>query len=133
MAAARLGSFTRAAEQLDVSQPAVAEQVRNLEAILGIELFARAGRGVRPTPAGEAFVERAAAVLAALDEAVSSVDAIAGLAGGTLAFGLFAMPETYSKLRWSPSPSTMPVSTSDGSRAMRCSTLARIRPGPRPR
>jgi len=70
--------------------------VRNLEATLGIELFTRAGRGVRPTPAGDAFVEQAAAVLAALDEAVASLDAIAGLEGGTLAFGLFATPEAYS-------------------------------------
>src|SRR5262245_44775691 len=69
---ARAGSFTAAAEQLDVSQPAVAEQIRNLEAALGVELFARAGRGVRPTVAGSAFVDRAAAVLTTLDEAVAS-------------------------------------------------------------
>jgi DNA-binding transcriptional LysR family regulator len=95
VAAARLGSFTRAADALDVSQPAVAEQVRNLEATLGIDLFARAGRGVRPTQAGETFAERAAAVLAALDDAVATVDAIADMDRGTLAFGLFATPEAY--------------------------------------
>jgi len=91
-----VGSFTRAAVELGVSQPAVAEHVRNLEATLGIQLFTRAGRGVRPTPAGEAFVERAAAVLATLDEAVSSVGSIAVLETGTLAIGLFATPEAYS-------------------------------------
>jgi len=95
VAAARLGSFTHAAEDLDVSQPAVAEQVRNLEGTLGIELFTRAGRGVRLTEAGEVFTERAAAVLAAIDEAVATVDAIADMEGGTLAFGLFATPEAY--------------------------------------
>ena len=95
VATARGGSFTRAADALDVSQPAVAEQVRNLEATLAIDLFTRAGRGVRLTEAGEAFVERAATVLAALDDAVASVEEIRGLGSGTLAFGLFATPEAY--------------------------------------
>lgn len=95
VATARTGSFTAAAESLEVSQPAVAEQIRNLEAALGVELFARAGRGVRATEAGLTFTDRATAVLAALDEAVSSVDEIRGLRSGTLAFGLFATPEAY--------------------------------------
>ena len=95
MAAARHGSFTRAADALGVSQPAVAEQVRNVETALGIELFARVGRGVRLTQAGEAFAERASVVLTSLEDAVSSVDAIAGLRSGTLSFGLFATPEAY--------------------------------------
>ena len=69
--------------------------MRNLESTLGLQLFARAGRGVQLTIAGEDFTMRAAAVLAALDDAVASVDAIAGLQGGTLAFGLFATPEAY--------------------------------------
>jgi DNA-binding transcriptional LysR family regulator len=89
------GSFTAAAETLDVSQPAVAEQVRNLERILGIELFVRAGRGVRLTTAGSAFAERAPAVLRALDEAVVSVDDVRAVRTGTLAFGLLSTPEAY--------------------------------------
>ena len=54
-AAAELGSFTAAADHLRVSQPAVAEQIRKLEATLGADLFVRAGRGVVPTDAGQAF------------------------------------------------------------------------------
>lgn len=91
----RAGSFTGAADELDVSQPAVAEQIRNLERTLGIELFARVGRGVRLTEAGAAFAERVPAVLGALDEAVGRVSAVRGLERGTLAFGLFATPEAY--------------------------------------
>lgn len=89
------GSFTAAAETLDVSQPAVAEQVRNLERILGIELFVRAGRGVRLTTAGTAFAERTPAVMRALDHAVESVDDVRTLRTGTLAFGLLSTPEAY--------------------------------------
>lgn len=89
------GSFTAAAETLDVSQPAVAEQVRNLERTLGIELFVRAGRGVRLTTAGAAFAERAPAVMRALDDAVESVDDVRAIRTGTLAFGLLSTPEAY--------------------------------------
>jgi DNA-binding transcriptional LysR family regulator len=95
LATVRAGSFTGAAELLDVSQPAVAEQIRNLERLLGIELFVRAGRGVRLTAAGTAFAESAPAVLGALDDAVDSVDAVRALRTGILAFGLFATPEAY--------------------------------------
>lgn len=89
------GSFTGAAERLDVSQPAVAEQVRNLERTLGIELFARAGRGVRLTAAGVAFAERAPAVISSLEDALGSVREVQTVQSGTLAFGLFATPEAY--------------------------------------
>ena len=89
------GSFTAAAERLDVSQPAVAEQVRNLERLLGVELFVRIGRGVRLTTAGRAFAERAPAVLRALEEAVDSVDDVRALQTGTLAVGLLSTPEAY--------------------------------------
>ena len=89
------GSFTAAANALGVSQPAVAEQIRTLERTLGIPLFVRVGRGVRPTAAGGAFVERAPAIIAALEEAVDSVAAVREVLSGTLAFGLFATPEAY--------------------------------------
>lgn len=95
LAAVETGSFTAAAETLDVSQPAVAEQVRNLERILGIELFVRGGRGVRLTTAGSAFAERAPSVLSALREAVASVDDVRLVRSGTLAFGLLSTPEAY--------------------------------------
>jgi len=95
LAAVETGSFTAAADPLDVSQPAVAEQVRNLERILGIELFVRGGRGVRLTTAGSAFAERAPAVLRTLDEAVASVEDVRAVRTGTLAFGLLSTPEAY--------------------------------------
>ena len=48
----RTGSFTRAAEQLHVTQPAVSQHIRQLEAHYGCALFAKTGRGVEPTEAG---------------------------------------------------------------------------------
>ena len=52
LAVYRAGSFTRAAEQLHVTQPAVSQHIRQLEAHYGCALFSKTGRGVEPTPAG---------------------------------------------------------------------------------
>ena len=66
---AELQSFSRAAEQLGYSQSAVTVQIRQLEQELGTLLFERIGRHVRLTEEGEAFLERAVAVLRAVQEA----------------------------------------------------------------
>ncbi len=52
-AAARTGSFTRAAQELNVQQPAVSAAIKQLEASLGVQLFTRAHRSVTLTGAGE--------------------------------------------------------------------------------
>ena len=52
-AAARTGSFTRAAQELNVQQPAVSAAIKQLEASLGVQLFTRAHRSVSLTHAGE--------------------------------------------------------------------------------
>lgn len=49
----RQRSYTRAAEVLHISQPAVSQHIRQLEQQYGCALFAKAGRGIEPTPAGE--------------------------------------------------------------------------------
>ena len=51
----RLGSFTRAADELCVTQSAVSKQVRTLEDSLGVSLFKRSARGVELTTAGELY------------------------------------------------------------------------------
>src|SRR5258707_6689817 len=53
------GGFTRAAEALHVTQPALSEGIRRLEAELGLELFHRVGRRALQSSAGEAFLEPA--------------------------------------------------------------------------
>jgi DNA-binding transcriptional LysR family regulator len=52
----RLGSFTRAAQALELSQPAVTQQVRNLEKELGRPLFERTPQGVQPTSLAEGLI-----------------------------------------------------------------------------
>jgi len=51
--ASRLGSFTKAAKELNVSQPAISQSVRRLEAAIGVQLFVRSHRSIRLTIAGE--------------------------------------------------------------------------------
>lgn len=58
-ATARLGSVTRAADELCVTHAAVSRQIKQLENNLGIRLFTRAGRGLAPTPAGEQLLAAA--------------------------------------------------------------------------
>jgi DNA-binding transcriptional LysR family regulator len=68
-AIAELGSVSRAAERLHVSQPPLSTQIKSLEAELGVRLFDRTNRGVTLTPAGAVFYEEARAVLARLEHA----------------------------------------------------------------
>lgn len=67
--AAELGSLTAAARKLRARLSTVSRHVKQLEAETGQELFLRTGRGVRLTPAGERFVERARLALRELDAA----------------------------------------------------------------
>src|SRR5438270_381749 len=60
--------FTRAAEELNVAQPSVSQQIRKLEAELGTPLFHRMKRRVALTEAGQTFLPHARAVLQRLDE-----------------------------------------------------------------
>jgi LysR family transcriptional regulator, low CO2-responsive transcriptional regulator len=64
----RRGSVTAAAEELFVTQPSVSAAIAALERELGAKLLERDGRGLRPTPAGEAFAPYASHVLGLLEE-----------------------------------------------------------------
>ena len=57
------GSFGRAAEQLDLTQPALSRQVGDLERITGVPLLERAARGTSTSPAGDSFYRSASRVL----------------------------------------------------------------------
>jgi DNA-binding transcriptional LysR family regulator len=75
-------SFTRAAERLWIAQPGLSTQIRRLEAELGVQLFERHTRGVDLTGAGELFLERTRAALAAVETArCTGHDLKAGLVG----------------------------------------------------
>ena len=71
-------NFSRAAERLYISQSALSRQIRSLERVLGCELLRRSTHRVELTPAGDTLLERAGAVLTAVDEAVSAAQSVGG-------------------------------------------------------
>ena len=84
LAVIRGGSVTAAAEQLVVTQPSVSAAVAALSRELGVNLTERAGRGIVPTRAGEAFAPYASNVLGLLDEGRRVALEAAGLAAREL-------------------------------------------------
>lgn len=90
VAIADSGTFTAAARRCFVAQPSLSQSVKRLEGELGVALFARAGRGVALTAAGEAFVGAARSALRSFDAIVPEVDAVRGLVAGHL--DLVALP-----------------------------------------
>src|SRR6478735_3313424 len=78
------GGFTRAAEALHVTQPALSQGIARLEAELGVLLFDRVGRTALLTAAGQAVLEPARQVLRDLRVLRTSVAAVAGLDAGSL-------------------------------------------------
>ncbi len=89
------GSFSAAADALYLSQPTLSEQVRKLEAELGVELFHRVGRGLVPSEAGLTLRDHATAVLEAVDEAADAVSAVRELRGGVATFGTWGTARYY--------------------------------------
>ncbi|UIP57558.1 LysR substrate-binding domain-containing protein [Agromyces marinus] len=67
------GTLVRAAESLHITQPVVTRALREVEDLLGVQLFERMPRGVTPTEYGRAFIERARSVLAELRAADEEV------------------------------------------------------------
>ncbi|MDH6140226.1 LysR family cyn operon transcriptional activator [Kitasatospora sp. GP30] len=84
LAVAEHGSFTRAAEELHVSQPTLSQQVRQLERTLGTQLLDRSGRTVRLTDAGEAYAHHARGALLDLAAAERAVHDVRDLSRGRL-------------------------------------------------
>jgi DNA-binding transcriptional LysR family regulator len=82
VAVARHGSFTRAAEQLWITQSALSQQVRRLEAELGVALLRRTPRGAELTPAGEELLPHAETILAEVAHARADLDRHAGVTRG---------------------------------------------------
>ena len=87
LAIARAGHITRAAQDLGVTQPALSAMLKKLEAEVGAALFHRTGRGVEPTEAGRAFLERAARAVQEADAAQRVVRELQGLEHGSIRIG----------------------------------------------
>jgi LysR family transcriptional regulator, transcription activator of glutamate synthase operon len=86
---ARKLSFTAAAEELTVAQPALSQQIAALERELGVRLFERTNRRVALTDAGRAFVARAERIVADLDAAAQEMGAFAGGLRGRVVVGTY--------------------------------------------
>jgi DNA-binding transcriptional LysR family regulator len=91
----RLRSFTLAARELFISQPAVSRQVRQLEVQLGVSLFEKIGRSIQPTAAGIALTGDAERVLGDLQRVAERVKAYAGAERGSLRIGASTTPGLY--------------------------------------
>lgn len=87
LAVAETLHFTRAAQQLHLAQPALSQQIRRLETLLGHALFVRTTRGVQLTPAGELLAQRARATLARVDDDLAQVRRVGRGEEGTLSVG----------------------------------------------
>src|SRR6266403_3960596 len=87
-AVARTGNFSRAAEQCNVSQPSLSQQIQKLEDELGERLFERMKRQARLTPHGEAFLPRALKILEEVDAAKREAADAKGLLRGRLIVGV---------------------------------------------
>ncbi len=94
-AVAEHGSFTRAAEAIHVSQPAVSRAVRELEEQLGLPLVERIAGQVRCTEAGTALFRHAGAIFALERTAEADIRARRGLKQGTLVVGGSRTVATY--------------------------------------
>jgi DNA-binding transcriptional LysR family regulator len=112
LAVAESGSFSRAAERIFLTQPAISKRIAALEQSLGTRLFDRIGRQVQLTEAGRALLARAHQLLKDLDDIKRSISNLAGTISGELRFatshhiGLHRLPtalkrfhETYPQVR----------------------------------
>ena len=92
---ARLGSFSRAAEALHISQPAVSRGVREFEDQVGSRLLERGPDGAVPTEAGKILLSHAAILFAAERAAEEDLSALRGMARGTLSIGASTTISTW--------------------------------------
>jgi DNA-binding transcriptional LysR family regulator len=100
---AKLGNFSRAAEKVLRSQPAVSAQIRQLEQEYGHKLFDRSAKSVRLTPAGEVILEYAQQMMALRSRSLAAISERNGLPAGTLSIGanegtfLYVLPKVFAK------------------------------------
>jgi DNA-binding transcriptional LysR family regulator len=100
---ARLGSFSSAAKELLISQPAVSNQVKLLEQRYGEPLFERHSRGIRLTRTGELMFDYARRIFALSDEMEEMLRDLRGLTSGRITIGAsttigeYVMPATLAQ------------------------------------
>ncbi|UNC91549.1 LysR family transcriptional regulator [Candidatus Contubernalis alkaliaceticus] len=87
LAVAKYQGFTRAAEEIKVSQPSLSQQISKLESELGISIFVRTTRSVRLTQAGAEFAAHAERIMAEIKRAEQSIKKYLSVEKGQLSIG----------------------------------------------
>jgi LysR family transcriptional regulator, nitrogen assimilation regulatory protein len=82
------GSFSRAASTIHIAQPALSQQIAQLEEQLGVSLLLRSARGVRPTAAGEVLYREASSILKRLQQLPGILRSSTEAAGGIVRLGM---------------------------------------------
>lgn len=95
LAVAEHQGFTKAAAALHVSQPALSQQVRQLEESLGAQLFDRSGRQTRLTDAGEVYLRYALRAAQELQQGKRAIHDVGDLSRGTLRIAVTPTFTTY--------------------------------------
>jgi len=90
-----LGSFSKAAEALHLSQPTLTEHIKSLERDLGTSLLDRFGREIAPTKAGEILQEYARRIMRLTEEAEQKVRSLQGDLAGNLTVGASTIPGEF--------------------------------------
>src|SRR2546427_13248943 len=142
-AVVRHGSFSRAAAELKLTQPAVSMQVRQLETALGLPLVERMGKRAFATRAGELLLEHSARAVRELETAVQMLQRLRGRVAGRIRIGtsaslsIYVLPPVFRSFRArhpdsssSSSPATRrrsrtrssPTSSTSGSPACPCAS-----------
>ena len=102
---AELGSFTQAAKRLHLTQPAISQQIRELEARCGLQLIERVGKSVFATPAGRELILHGRRIMADADHALAAVRQHKEGTAGRVHIGtgptalVYLLPPTLRKLR----------------------------------
>lgn len=88
-------NYTRAGEEVNLSQPSVSVRIRQLEDELGTKLFEQLGKKVSLTEAGLVLIPHARRVITAVENAQAAIDELLGLERGTLRIGASTTPGMY--------------------------------------
>src|ERR1700727_3727428 len=88
------GSFSQAARTIHVAQPALSQQIAELEASLGVPLLQRSARGVKPTAAGQKFYDEASSILRKYENLPGLVRSSSGKVEGQVGLGMPASLST---------------------------------------
>lgn len=95
LAVAETLHFRRAADMIHVSQPALSQQIKQLEGEIGTQLLERTGRRVRLTRAGEVFLAHAKRAIREMEEAHIEINELEGLQRGALVIGVVQTVNAY--------------------------------------